>query len=227
MRVDIFSETVSFHFSRMQFPREIYQFGRNFHQVCQPDSIACKKLKRMESPSTFADDPETDITESERRFPSFSFPLSPAARPRRTPGTALHRHDRFTVCHGLGNFNWRRSPFPAIAPHINRSAGAGCRGMGVHGRCPVSLAAMKIRILGHMPGGKLPLLFSRQAINGFPILERQPLAIGRSVVIGNIHHGMPPFAGRHGAIIPILRSLPSRCLQEFGIILIGNRSICN
>jgi hypothetical protein len=49
-RVDIFSETVSFHFSRMQFPREIYQFGRNFHQVCQPDSIACKKLKRMESP---------------------------------------------------------------------------------------------------------------------------------------------------------------------------------
>lgn len=40
----------------MQFPREIYQFGRNFHQVCQPDSIACKKLKRMESPSTFADE---------------------------------------------------------------------------------------------------------------------------------------------------------------------------
>ena len=63
MRVDIFSETVSFHFSRMQFPREIYQFGRNFHQVCQPDSIACKKLKRMESPSTFADDPETYFTD--------------------------------------------------------------------------------------------------------------------------------------------------------------------
>ena len=89
MRVDIFSETVSFHFSRMQFPREIYQFGRNFHQVCQPDSIACKKLKRMESPSTFADDPETDITESEKKIPflllSAQFGSSSAANARNLP----------------------------------------------------------------------------------------------------------------------------------------------
>jgi len=85
----------------------------------------------------------------------------------------------------------RRSPFPAVSPHVYRPARGQGFCVGVDGRSFVADSAVEIRVLRHMARGELPFRGGRQAVGRPAVLLRKPFAVGFGVLARDVYRGIP------------------------------------